>query len=602
MTETNRIEFKRELTKELDIEKEVVAFLNYREGGIIYIGIDDSGKPVGVKDIDGVMLKIKDRIRSGISPSPMGLFDVTVEHVENVPVIKVFVSSGSEKPYCKTKYGLSERGCFIRVGTAAEPMPIAMIDDLYAHRVRNSLRNIRSPRKNLTFRQLHIYYESKGLMLNEHFMENLDLLTDANEPNYVAYLLADENSTSIKVAKYAGTDRDILIANNELGYCSLLKATDQVLDKLKVENNVSSEITYKRRIESPLWDERAMREIVINAIVHNDYYTNEVPPKFEIFSDRIEITSAGRLPIDMTQEEFFGGVSSPRNKELMRVFRDVDLVESLGSGMKRIGKVYSLKDIFSFTTNFIRTSIPFHSQKTGRTPSDDTVFDNVNDNSGNANDTINQLEPTKRQLDILCLIANVANGRGSVNGSVKSGLTTKEIVSKLNWSERVIYRELATLKQLGLIQRIGSDKNGFWAVAKEGENVLYNGSVNGNVNGSVNIFDELSERQKDIVIFIQNIGQNITENVAQNVAENVAEKNKVNTKYLADKLGVSRKTVQRELAELAERQIVQWVGSDKTGHWEVTCPSNVPQDDPRNVPQDGSENVAQNVAVKSKKR
>ena len=92
MTETNRIEFKRELTKELDIEKEVVAFLNYREGGIIYIGIDDSGKPVGVKDIDGVMLKIKDRIRSGISPSPMGLFDVTVEHVENVSVIKVFVS------------------------------------------------------------------------------------------------------------------------------------------------------------------------------------------------------------------------------------------------------------------------------------------------------------------------------------------------------------------------------------------------------------------------------------------------------------------------------------------------------------------------------
>lgn len=62
MTETNRIEFKRELTRELDIEKEVVAFLNYREGGIIYIGVDDAGKPVGVQDIDGDMLKIKDRI------------------------------------------------------------------------------------------------------------------------------------------------------------------------------------------------------------------------------------------------------------------------------------------------------------------------------------------------------------------------------------------------------------------------------------------------------------------------------------------------------------------------------------------------------------
>lgn len=363
MIETNRIEYKRELTRDLDIEKEVVAFLNYREGGVIYIGIDDNGTPVGVKDIDGDMLKIKDRIRTGVSPSPMGLFDVTVERIEGVPVIKIFVSSGSEKPYCKAKYGLSEKGCFIRVGTAAEPMPVSMIDDLYAHRVRNSLRHIRSPRKNLTFRQLHIYYESKGLSLNEHFMENLDLLTDEGEPNYVAFLLADENNVSIKVAKYAGKDRDILISNNELGFCSLLKATGNVLDKLRVENNVSSEITYKRRIDSPLWDERAMREIVTNAIVHNDYYTNEVPPKFEIFSDHIEIISAGRLPIDMTQDEFFSGVSSPRNKELMRVFRDVEMVEALGSGMLRIGKAYSLKRIFSFTTNFIKTSIKFHSYK-----------------------------------------------------------------------------------------------------------------------------------------------------------------------------------------------------------------------------------------------
>ncbi len=101
MTESNRIEFKRELTRELDIEKEVVAFLNYREGGIIYIGIDDSGKPVGVQDIDGDMLAIKNRLRDNILPSPMGLFDVTVERIEGVPVIRVFVSSGSEKPYYK---------------------------------------------------------------------------------------------------------------------------------------------------------------------------------------------------------------------------------------------------------------------------------------------------------------------------------------------------------------------------------------------------------------------------------------------------------------------------------------------------------------------
>ena len=65
MTETNRIEFKRELTNDLDIEKEVIAFLNYKEGGYIYIGIDKEGHTVGVEDPDGCMLKLKDRIKSG---------------------------------------------------------------------------------------------------------------------------------------------------------------------------------------------------------------------------------------------------------------------------------------------------------------------------------------------------------------------------------------------------------------------------------------------------------------------------------------------------------------------------------------------------------
>lgn len=62
MTETNRIEYKRELTPELDIEKEVVAFLNYKEGGYIYIGIDKDGSTVGVNDVDDCMLRLKDRI------------------------------------------------------------------------------------------------------------------------------------------------------------------------------------------------------------------------------------------------------------------------------------------------------------------------------------------------------------------------------------------------------------------------------------------------------------------------------------------------------------------------------------------------------------
>lgn len=59
MPETNRIEYKRELNPDVDIEKEVIAFLNYHEGGMIYVGIDDEGKVIGLSDADGDMLKIK---------------------------------------------------------------------------------------------------------------------------------------------------------------------------------------------------------------------------------------------------------------------------------------------------------------------------------------------------------------------------------------------------------------------------------------------------------------------------------------------------------------------------------------------------------------
>ena len=92
------------------------------------------------------------------------------------------------------------------------------------------------------------------------------------------------------------------------------------------------------------------------AIVHNDY-TSEIPPKFEFFNDRIEITSFGSLPQGITEKEFFEGYSVPRNKELMRVFRDLDLVEHLGSGVPRILRSYG-KDCFIFTENFLRMTFP----------------------------------------------------------------------------------------------------------------------------------------------------------------------------------------------------------------------------------------------------
>jgi len=348
--ENNRIEYKQTLTDGL--EKEVVAFLNSNQGGVIYIGIDKHGQAVGIQNSDEIQLKIKDRIKNNITPSCLGLFEILQEENQGQNIIKLIVASGREVPYYIKKHGMSEKGCFIRIGSSSEPMPASMIEDLFAKRVRNSLSKIKSHRQDLSFEQLKIYYQEKGLTLNDQFAANLELLTDEGAYNYVAYLLADINGTSIKVAKYRGTDKIDLIENVEFGYCSLIKATNQVLDKLKVENTINTEITYKERQETPLWNKVALREAVINAIVHNDW-TTEVPPVFEIYSDRIEITSTGGLSTIKNTEDFFTGFTKPINRELMRVFKDVELVEHLGSGMGRILPVYG-RESFQITQNFMR--------------------------------------------------------------------------------------------------------------------------------------------------------------------------------------------------------------------------------------------------------
>jgi len=433
MIESNRIEFKRELPDTL--EKEVVAFLNYKEGGFIYIGIDDkTGEVVELIDIDKLQLQIKDRIKNNIMPSTMGLFDIGIEEFKGKSTIKIIIASGNEKPYFLKKSGMSEKGCFIRIGSSSEPMPLRIIEDLFAKRIRNSIGKIESTRQDLTFEQLKIYYNETGLKLNEKFASTLELLTTRNTYNYAAYLLSDSNGTSIKVAKYLGTDRIDLIENNEFGYCSLIKATKQVLDKLNVENRTITKITQRERAEKRLFDPIALREAVINAIIHNDY-SNEVPPKFELFADRIEITSVGGLPLGFNEQEFFEGFSFPRNKELMRVFKDLELVEHLGSGIPRILQKYE-RSAFFITDHFIRIIFPFEDNESAHP-------EEVLKEQGQSADLI--LDEIRRNPKITIL----------------------QLAEKLSYNERTIARHINLLQKQNRLQREGSRKAGSWMVFEQ---------------------------------------------------------------------------------------------------------------------------------------
>ena len=428
-----RNEFKVKLTDKF--EEEVISFLN-TNGGNIYIGINDKGDIVGINGkIDLLQRTIKDRIKDNIMPSTLGLYDVVTLEENGKKYIKVIIAHGSEGPYYIKGMGMTPDSCFIRVGSSIQSMPYDMINNRVNKRTRTSLRNIVSPKQNLTFSQLKIYYEEKGFNINNNFLKQLDLYTDDGKYNYNAYLLADNNTVSIKFGKYAGTNAVDLIENEDFGNCSLIKATKNILNKIEIENKIFTKIEYPERKEIKMYDFAAVREAVVNAIVHNDW-SNEYAPKFEMFSDRLVISSNGGIQDSTTKEEFLEGFSLPKNKELMKVFNDLDLVEQMGTGIIRILQSYN-KESFEFFPNFIRVTFPFNE---------------------------NKFKLTKNEIEN----SNITETQNNIIGLMLDSPTiTQETLARLlDVNIRTIQRNIKILMDMGLVERTGATKKGKWIVRK----------------------------------------------------------------------------------------------------------------------------------------
>jgi predicted HTH transcriptional regulator len=432
MPENNRTEYKRELNDKF--EKAVVSFLNYVGGGEITIGIADDGSIYGVTEPDKVQRQIVDRIRNNIRPQTLGLFDVVQDSVGGKNIIRVIVSCGQQRPYYIRKMGMSELGCFIRAGSSAQPMTEQLIEELLSKRQKLTLQTMPSPRQSLSFKQLAIYYEEKSLTPTERFLESLDLRQSSGEYNYAAYLLADENGNSVKIAAYAGSDKVDLLETREYGNRCLITATQRILDRLDSENRTFAMITSKNRLEKERVNSIALKEAAINAIVHNDY-TKGVP-LIEIFTDRLVITSCGGLVEGLSEEDFFKCRSMPRNRELMRVFRDMELVEQIGSGMSRILNAYD-RSIFEFSPSFTIVTFPYE---------EGFILSNGKIN-GKINDKISDKITSTFELI-----------------KAEPNATIPQLAELTGKSRSTISRELKEYRDAGLLRREGARKTGRWLV------------------------------------------------------------------------------------------------------------------------------------------
>ena len=305
-----------------------------------------------------------------ISPAIYFTFDEDVIDGKRIVVLTIPAARIVPTEFSGTRY--------IRVGSSKESIKKHPEREAALFRVLNygipDLQNTPSRYKSLSFDQLFVYYETKGIRLKKDtFKENLELLTADGQFNMLAQLLSDDPHIDIQFALFNGeTKASTMYAVRNFGHMCLLLSLDKVLDYGDTLNVPQADERNRKveRKEVMLFNQSAFREAVINAFVHN-LWVNGDSPMFTSYSDRIEITSRGNLPPTQTKEGFFKGRSVPVNKKLSEIFVQLHISEKSGRGVPRIVKEYG-KDAFDFSDNSIMVTIPFEridsAEKSSRIP------------------------------------------------------------------------------------------------------------------------------------------------------------------------------------------------------------------------------------------
>lgn len=305
--------------------------------------------------------------------------------------------------------------------------------------------------QDLTFEKLFVYYGAKGIPLrSDTFERTLKLRTRSGEFNVMAYILSDQNSIPIRISVFSGTDKTApLFSVKEYGNNCILYSLDKVLeygDAIDIiqadERNRISE-----RKDVPLFNYEAFREAVLNAFEHNKWLTLN-GPAITIFTDRIEILSHGGLAVDQDESGFFNGVSIPVNEILASIFLQLRISERSGRGVPKIVGCYGRKAI-SIEKNRIVVTIPFNRIDVNRFEID--LYRKPSMESPRLDDQ----EPRKlnaTQKRIVKLIGD------------DPSITSKKLSQRIGLSEVAIKKNLQKLKSLGIVQRIGANKNGYWRV------------------------------------------------------------------------------------------------------------------------------------------
>jgi len=421
--ENEMVEFKASVSQTSRALESLAAMLNKHGKGKIYFGVDDKGNAIGQeignKTIKDLSAAISTRIKPQIIPT------INIEVIDDKQVIVVYVE-GRNRPYS------ADGNYLIRTGSENRKMEPDLLRTIMFSNSQEYISLLESFNQELTFNMLRQLYVMNNIPINEKlFLYNLGFVLTNNKYNELANLLSDNNDYSIKVVRFAGTDKTKMIFRNEYGYKCLIYAMNDALNFVNGLNETRVNLDGRiAREEIHLFDSESFREAWLNACLHTNW-AKRVPPAIYLFDDRMEIVSTGGLPIELSLDKFYAGFSFPINIQLQKIMGQLGLIEQTGHGVLTIIKNYG-KEAFTITDNNVVVTLKF------KFP----------------------MSAYRNYLDVLTI------SQRKVYEALKNDpfLKTDSLCLLTGLKSAMVTRIVGQLKQLKKIERIGSNKKGYWKV------------------------------------------------------------------------------------------------------------------------------------------
>lgn len=421
-----------------DIKKEIIAFANC-EGGKLYIGVQDDGTVSGLDDPDSASLQVSNMVRDAIKPDLTMFLHYETLMVDGKKIVAVDIQQGTERPYYIAKKGLRPEGVYVRQGYSSVPATNTAIRHMIKETDGDHFEEMRSLEQNLTFEKARKEFADRNIKFGPPQMKTLGIMTQDGVYTNLGLLLSDQCVHTIKAAVFEGTNQNQFKDRKEFAG-SLFQQMDDVYDFIDFRNQTHSSFEKLRRIDRRDYPEVAVREALLNLLVHREY-SFRASTFISIYTDRIEFTSIGGLVSGVTLKDVTMGISVCRNAKLANVFYRLELIEAYGTGILKIMDAYEgtgMMPQIETSDNAFKIILPNLNAKTEQAESE-------NVSSGNSTE----------EEKVIAL----AKERGFV--------TRKEVEILLGVGQTTCGRLLKQMIGNGLIVQEGKGKNTHYCLPKE---------------------------------------------------------------------------------------------------------------------------------------